>query len=276
MKTNYLKLLAIFFLVILSVIKLKAHGDEDHPDVEIHVFENGETWTNCSFMIHSSLTQSEFLRFTKEAGSIIYFQPLSGASSLGRYNFDISLSANFTPIDQTSGAWNNTFAHPVTDPATEDPHYLGDKVTVPNLRIKMGLTKNIEVGAYITKDFNANYGFFGAEIKYTHTADIAGNINIAARASYAQLFGSGDLELNVSSLDALLSKTWWKFEPYLGVSASLNHAKETTGKVSLDNVNSLTPHLLLGTKFKYNWASASIEYDISTLNTIAFKIGVSF
>jgi|GEM_PF-3156516 hypothetical protein len=80
MNTSYIKCLAFLLLTIPATKEAFAHGD-DHPDVEIHTFQNEETWSSCSFQLHSSLTQSQFSLFTKEAGSIIYFQPLSAASN---------------------------------------------------------------------------------------------------------------------------------------------------------------------------------------------------
>ena len=276
MKINRLNPL---FLLLAGLINGNAicqdDHDHDHPDVDIHLFENGETWSNCSFVLHESLTQSEFRRFAKEGGTIIYFQPLSGASSLGRFKFDIGLSMTSTPIDQTSGAWNNTFAHPINE-AGESPHWLGDNVRIPNLRFRMGLTDNIEVGTYITKDFNGNYGFFGVDAKYSKVMESKNNANVAARASYAQLFGPKDLKFSTAAIDVLVSKNWSVFEPYFGVSIALNHAEETTDRVDLEKETVIVPRLLLGTKVKYKWFSSSVEYDISALSTLSLKMGVTF
>ena len=275
MKPTSAKIVLLSLLLIIPAIKAHAHGP-DHPDVEIHTFQNGETWTNCSFVFHSSLTQSEFHRFTREAGNIIYFQPLSAASSLGKFKFDIAIGNSMTPIDQTAGAWNNTFAHPEDDVETGEPHWLGDQVQLPNLRARMGITDRIEVGTYFTKDPSANYGFFGADMKYTYTLDKFHNLNLAARGSYAQLFGPEDVKMNVSAVDVLASKKFWLLEPYVGGSVALNHARETTDAVDLANVNSVTPRVMMGTRFNWKFVSASVEYDVSVVNTLGFKLGATF
>ncbi len=247
--------------------------NHDHPDVVIHNLENGEPWTNCSFVIHHSLTQDQFRRFTREAGSIIYFQPLSAASSLGKLKFDIGLSMTSTPIDQTAGAWNNTFAHPIVE---EGPHWLGDKVSIPNLRFRMGITDNIELGTYVTRDFSANYGFYGVDLKYSHLVSESKGIYMAGRISHARLFGPESLKFNASALDILASKKWLIFEPYIGLSGGVNFGRETSSAVHLDNELVITPRVLAGTRINYKWASASVEYDISSVNTLSFKIGATF
>ncbi len=270
MKTNI-----ILSLLLICSINTFAHGDEEHPDVSIHTFENGETYTSCSFMIHSSLTQSEFKQFTKEAGNIAYFQPLRGASSLGKYKFDISISSSVTNIDQSSGAWNNTFAHPITDSLSEDPHWLGDKIILPHIRTQFGISDNLETGFYITKDFGANYGFIGANLKYTFDTD-SSNLNVASRISHTSLFGPKDLNHSVSAIDILVSKNIWHLEPYAGLSLLHAHSQETTEKVDLKTVNVITPQALVGIRFSYKKFIASIEYDIAFKNTLSYELGMKF
>ncbi|MEZ4721733.1 MAG: hypothetical protein R2813_07665 [Flavobacteriales bacterium] len=266
----------IFFLTLLfNVSSAFSNGDEHDPDVEIHTFENGETWKNCSFVIHPSLTQSQFHRFTKEAGDIVYFQPLTGASTLGKYNFSVGIAMSKTPIDQTSGAWNNTFAHPITD-TTETPHYLGDQVNLPNVRTSFGITDHLDIGAYATKDPNANYGFYGVDLNYGQKINEKHDLYLAGRISHSRLFGPEDMKLNSTGADVLFSKKWLVFEPYAGLNLSYHHARETTNKVSLKNEDILSPRALLGTKVKYKFATAAVEYHISSLKTLAFKVGVEF
>ena len=98
----------------------------------------------------------------------------------------------------------------------------------------------------------------------------------AGRASYAQLFGPADLKLNTSSIDALLSKKVSIFEPYIGGSVSLNHAWETTDKVDIRSIYTCTPRALVGLNAKYKFMSAGVEYDLSAVNTLGFRFGVSF
>lgn len=265
----------VFLSAIFSTTLSFGHGDEDHPDVEIHRFEHGETWANCSFVIHSSLTQSEFQRFNREAGSIIYFQPLSGASNMGKGKFNLSFAMSNTPIDQGSGAWNNTFAHPIEE-SGEDPHWLGPKVNIPNLRFRYALTDRIEMGSYITKDPAANYGFWGFDFKYSDIAPCLNGVQVAARVSHSRMFGPEDLRLGNTSADLLASKKWDWVEPYVGGSIGYSQSRETTDEVNLQPARNLSPRLLAGAKVDFKFISASVEYDLAQVRTFSFKLGASF
>lgn len=273
MKKLIATMACITSVVMMGIMPVMAHNDD--PNVTIHTFENGEKYTNCSFIIHPTLTQDEFHRFTTEAGNIIYYQPLTGASTLGKFKFNVGIAMSKTPIDQAADAWNNTFAHPITE-AAATPHYLGDQVNIPNLRFAMGLTKNLDVSLYFTKDVTANYGFWGAALKYAKPINADKDLFAAARISHSRMFGPADLTLNNTSLDALISKKWKIFEPYVGLSAGLNQANETTSKVDLSRENVVSPRSIIGLKLDYKFASAGIEWNYTGLNTLAFKFAARF
>lgn len=273
MKLIFANSFLILLAMVISGTGLAQSHDHDHPDVEIHTFQNGETYTSCSFVLHYSLTQEELNRFNKEAGSIIYFQPLSAASSLGKWKVDGGISITRTPIDQTAGAWNNTFAHPEED--EEGPHWLGDQVVIPNIRYRVGITDNIEVGTYLTRDFNANYGFWGADVKYTHEVPEKEDMFVAFRVSHSHLFGPETIKLHSSAVDVLFSKKWYFVEPYAGLSTSFNHARETSDLLDLKHANAMTYRALFGARFSYKWFYASAEYDFSRLQTFSLKLGLT-
>ncbi|MBS3914495.1 MAG: hypothetical protein KG003_08345 [Bacteroidetes bacterium] len=264
--------LSIFSMLTVALFNTNvlAHGDD--PNVTIHTFKNGETWKNCSFMVDPSLTQTEFHRFTREAGNIVYFQPLTGASSLGKKHFNLGIAMSNTPIDQTSGAWNNTFAHPVTETG-ERPHYLGDKIKLPNLRLAAGITDQIDIGMFVTRDFSANYGFYGLDLKYSQKIQENKSVYLAGRISHARMFGPADLKLNNTAIDLIISKKWHILEPYFGISTSWSHASETTNKVNLKNENIITPRAIVGLKTEYKWLNAAVEYDFSAVQTLSFRLG---
>jgi hypothetical protein len=48
-------------------------------------------WRECSFQLDAGLTQSEWREFTKEAGLVVTFRPLTDAKPLGVGNFEVSL-----------------------------------------------------------------------------------------------------------------------------------------------------------------------------------------
>src|SRR4051812_11670882 len=91
-------------IAVLSVTNLVSA-----QDVHLHV---SSKWDECSFQLDPSLTQTEFHQFAAEAGNVIYFRPLTDAKPMGVGKFELSVLQWNTKIDETGGAWNNTFVHP--------------------------------------------------------------------------------------------------------------------------------------------------------------------
>ena len=257
-------------LLLLHLSAFSFSQDHDH-DFTIHEFENGEAWENCAIVLHQSLTQNEFEKFTREAGNIIYFQPLTAASTIGKNKFEAGLSMSTSPIDQSGGAWNNTFAHPHEDES--GPHWLGDNINIPNIRFHYGITENLEVGTYITKDFLSNYGFFGLSSKYNLKLGENKTLNLSPRLSFARLFGPEDMRLSSTAVDVLFSKKWKCFEPYVGLSAAFSTGIETSNKLNLNRENILNGRALVGIQGNYKGFTASVEYDYSSVHTVSFNIG---
>src|SRR5690349_12047320 len=98
-------------------------------------------WKECSFQIDPSLTQS--------------------AWRMGRGNFEVSALDWQTGIHRTDSAWNDTFVHPDSD------HVLfeGSRLAFPGLMVRAGLASSTDLAVYATKNPNANYGFYGANIQ---------------------------------------------------------------------------------------------------------------
>ena len=64
-------------------------------------------------------------------------------------------------IDDADAAWNDTFVHP------DSAHYLfeGSRLKFPGLMLRGGVSAETDVGLYVTKNPNANYGFVGAQVQ---------------------------------------------------------------------------------------------------------------
>ena len=69
-------------------------------------------WTECSFQLDATLTQAAWRQFTREAGLVAYFRPLSDAQPMGKGKFEVSVLQWQTNIDDSDAAWNDTFGHP--------------------------------------------------------------------------------------------------------------------------------------------------------------------
>jgi hypothetical protein len=261
-------------LIIISLIICFFGNFSSAQDVILHV---NTRWEECSIQLDPSLTQDEWHRFTKEAGLVTYFRPLADARSMGVGRFEISVLQWNTRIDETAGAWNNTFVHPRED------HWLigGEQLPFPGLTLRAGLTNKIDAGVFWGMRPGANYGVFGGQIQYNFVNDSVKNWAASSRIGFNNLYGPDDLNLTVYGLDLLASKTLKLFSkvslsPYAGVSTYLSHSHEKTDAVNLNDENVLGVQSMVGSAVQISVIRLGVEYNMAKVNSLSYKIGANF
>ena len=267
MKTTFLILAAALFGTIQFATAVE-------PDVHLHV---STKWKDCSFQIDPSLTQDQWKKFSKEAGEVIYFRPLIDSKPMGRGKFELSVLQWNTRIDETSDAWNNTFVHP------DSEHWLigGEQLPLPGLAFRAGVSKNIDAGIYWTKNFDANYGAWGAQVQYNFLNDSSGHWAASSRATVSSLYGPDDLNLRVYGLDLNASKEfrihypWLLIAPYAGLSAGVAHAHEKTEVVNLKDETHMDFRGTIGTVLKISIVRLGVEYNVAEVNSFSYKLGLA-
>lgn len=251
-----------------------AHGG-GHGGPELHI---NPRWSECSFQLDPSLTQSAWRQFTKEAGLVTYFRPLIDAKPMGKLNFEVSILKWETGINDNDAAWNDTFVHP------DSVHWLfeGPRLAFPGLTGRVGITEKLDAGFYFTKSPGGNYGFYGGQLQYNLVNNLEKNWAASARMSFTSLFGPEDLKFTGYGLDVVASKEfkiysdWASVSPYVGLATYLSSTRETTDAVDLKNENILGGQAMIGAALKLSLARLSVEYSFAQVNTLSFKIGVSF
>src|SRR5690349_19420675 len=94
--------------VSVAAIGLLAAPARAQTAPKLHV---NPRWHECSFQIDPSLTQTAWGQFTREAGLVTFFRPMSDARPMGRGSFEVSLLQWKTGIRAEDAAWNDTFVH---------------------------------------------------------------------------------------------------------------------------------------------------------------------
>ncbi len=274
MKTQLFSGLICLTLIATSNTNTLAQSHQPgDPDVELHV---DTSLGLCSFDISSDLTQSEWKRFTKEGGNLLYLNPLSSARPLGVKNWDFNIEMTSSDVDETSGAWNNTFHHP------DSVHYLNDgpRTAIPAMRFRIGLTEKIDAGLYFspTTAFGANYNLIGFEAKYAFINDPVTNWAASVRVSHVMDAAIEDFNISVTGIDVMASKTFFGIlTPYAGVAGNWNHTKETTDEVDLHNENYFGVRGIVGTELRWKFVNVGYELMVGDgFNNRALKIGVTF
>ncbi len=259
-------------LVTLLTTTVRAH---DHPDVHLHV---NPRWKECSFQLDPSLTQSAWKQFTREAGLVTYFRPLTDARPMGRGKVELSLLKWQSGIDETKDAWNNTFVHP------DSTHWLvdGPHLAFPGLSLRTGLNRKMDLGLYWTQSPGANYGFYGAQLQYNLVNDSIYNWALSTRASYVSIYGPPDVAFNNAGFDLLASKTirfrynWLSVSPYAYASVCFAHGHEKSNVVNLKDENVFGFQGAVGASANISIVRLGIEYNMARINTLSYKIGIGY
>jgi len=266
MKNSMLILIAMS-VIILSSPSLFA-GDGGH----VQPLHTNDKWEECSFVLDPSLTQAAWHQFAQEASNVIYYRPISSAKPMGKGNFHIGITNMTTSIDDSHDAWNDTFSHP------DSEHWLfeGGGLGFPGLEARMGYNDKMDIGLYFTKNPNANYGFYGAQLQYSLIDNLENGLAAAIRASFVQMFGPEDLNLGVYGLDLIVSKDVNRFSPYAGISTYLSRVQATTSKVSLDDENIIALQGMIGFTTHVSALRLGLEMNFAEVNTSSFLIGYDF
>jgi hypothetical protein len=266
-RINGIAMALLLLLLMTALLVLVTSIAYAQGEVYWHIDPNVET---CSMVINPALTQDEWNKFTEQMGAILSFKSLASAETLGKMNFYIGIDDSYTPIDQHDPAWINTFTHPDEDCP------LGDDISYPTIRIRMGVTDDIDVGAYWTTAPHSNYGGVGGELKYTFLHESETHPAAAVRASASILTGVPDFDMDVYSLEVMTSKKIAMITPYVGFRESLSVGDVTTSKVNLHKESVFIPQGYVGATYSIWRLNLAAEYNISSVNTFAVGLGFTF
>jgi hypothetical protein len=239
----------------------------------LHVHDR---WSECSFRLSSSLTPAAWRQFTQEAGLVVYFRSLTDAKPMGKGRYEVSALQWKTGIDDADAAWNDTFVHP------DSAHYLfeGSGLSFPGLMVRAGLTGTTDIGVYVTKNPNANYGFYGAQLQRT-LLGANSDWTTSARTSFVSLYGPEDLDYTVYGADLVTSRAvrvsrWLTVSPYVGGSVYHGRSHEKSAVVNLEDESATGVQGMLGTTLQVSKARIGAEYNFAKVNSVSFKVGVGF
>ena len=267
MRHTNLIIAAVALMALVQTPVSAQHSDRPH------LHGNGR-WDECSIQLDPSLTQAAWRQFTKEAGIVAYFRPLSDAQPMGKGKFEVSLMQWQTNIDDSDAAWNDTFVHP------DSTHWLfeGSGLKFPGLMVRAGVSNRTDVGVYVTKNPNANYGFFGAQVQQNLVGGSTGEWAVATRASFTSLYGPEDVDFTVIGWDLVASRefaltSWAALSPYAGVSSYFTMSHEKSAVVDLDNEYVGGSQAMVGAALKMSGARLAVEYNKAAVNSISMKVG---
>jgi hypothetical protein len=170
----------------------------------------------------AGFANDQFKSFAREAGAMAAYRGVAPAEPQGLTGFDIGVEASFVDID--SSVWNEVLTE-TTDP----PTYL----VVPRLHVRKGLPFNIDVGAMYAQVPDSNITLWGGELQVALLEGTTATPALALRGSYSSLEGVDDLDLQTYAADAVLSKGFLMFTPYIGAGVVQIEAEYTGNNSTL-------------------------------------------
>jgi hypothetical protein len=258
----------------LVLLANPAAGTAQHPQKNITLHINTR-WDECAFQLDPALTQDAWRQFTEEAALVAYLRPLTDARPLGAGRVEVSLLQWATAIDDSDSAWNDTFVHP------HETHWLmdGDRLAFPGLMVRVGVSDRMDLGGYVTKNPESNYGFYGGQLQYNIVNDQKREWAGSGRMSFVSLFGPEDLKLTVLGLDFIASKTFpvnrlLSVSPYVGISSYLSYSREMSPVVDLDDEIVPGSQAMIGAVADVSRMRLAVELSSARVQTLSFKVGV--
>jgi hypothetical protein len=226
-------------------------------------------WDECAIVIAPSLTQGAWHQFVDEVALVAYLRPMDAAKPLGRGRYEFAILNAATNIDDADAAWNDTFSHP------DSTHWLfeGDALKIPGLMARYGVSDRLDVAAYFTKAFGANYGIASGQVQYNLFNDSARQLAMAVRLNGTRLFGPDDMTVSVYGIDFVASKTISRFSPYAGVSGYLSRGHERTSKVNLEDESIFGVQANVGVAARVSALRLGAEINLAKVPGYSVKVG---
>jgi hypothetical protein len=227
---------------------------------------------DCEVHFAPELTQAAYRRFVREFGSVSAFKQGGPPVTLGRGRVALDLEQIYFSVDEASAAWNDTFTHPAAD------HWLGADKAFPKLRLRVGVTDDVEVGGFFTKSLEANYGWVGVETKWTVLRQQAdAPVTLAVRGAYTKTLYVRDMDMHALTGDVSVGRTFWRaVTPYLGVGVDAVVARETSDAVSLETEALVVPHGTAGAEVRFWHVALGAEAQVSALTSIQAQLSAVF
>lgn len=260
-------LLILPSLALLGLAVAPARAQVSDPNLHV-----GSRYSDCWVEFAPELTQDAFHRFVREFGSVSAFKAVASPATLGRHGVAVAIQQINFSVEEKSDAWNDTFAHP------NHEHPLGTDHSFPIGRARYGVTDRLDVGAYYTRNPNANYGWFGLEATYGALQQSEKTpISLALRGAYTRTLYVQDMDMNAFTGDITAGRTLWKIvAPYAGLGGDLVLAHETSPVVSLQNETQFVPHVIGGLEARYWHMGIGAEANWGALSSYQIQVSAMF
>ncbi len=152
-----------------------------------------------------NLDQAQFEELAENLGAATHYKGVTPAEGLGIIGFDVGLVFSSTDIDSQ-----------LFDDASEGS-FDGSDFNLARVQVHKGLPFGLDIGASIARGIDNDATVLGAEVRYSLLDGGVVSPAIGIRASYSQMEGIDDLDVNNAALELSISKGFLMLTPYAGI-----------------------------------------------------------
>lgn len=208
------------------------------------------------------LSQSEFEQLAHDAGSALSYKSLTPGDPLGITGFDVGVEASATSL----GASDALKKASGKDYST---------LVLPRVHATKGLPLDLNVGASYAYVPGVGGTLYGLELGWSPIAGGVAEPAVSLRATYSHLVGVNELDFHSTGLEAMVSKGFTVFKPYVG--AGLVHSVSTPHAGSLESVSLWQTKYFGGVNFNAGIFNLALEMDHTGDDTsYGMKLGFRF
>lgn len=244
-----------------------AHGAEEHASLHVDPAVD-----ECSIRFDASLTQGAYEQFAREFGSVSAFKPNAAPVNLGRGRFAIAVEQLGFSIEDHTSRWNDTFVHP------NSGHDLGSNQMFPKARLRLGVTDDLDLGAFYTRNPKANYGWVGVDATYgVWKQENGAPVSVGVRGAWTRTLFLHDMKMNTGTAQIGVARTLWSvLTPYVYGGADVVVAQETSDRVELKTETETVPHVMTGAELRWWHVAVGAELHVSDLTSYQVQIAALF
>lgn len=210
-----------------------------------------------------SLDQDRFTELTENLGAATHYKGVTPAEALGIIGFDVGLVLSSTDIDSD-----------LFDEASEGS-FDGSGFNLARIQLHKGLPFGLDIGASIAKGIDNDATVLGAELRYSLLDGGVASPAVGVRASYSQMEGIDDLDVNNAALELTVSKGFLMLTPYAGIGVVRTTA-DPAAQTGLSEETADLEKLYVGLTINLGLAVTLEADQTGDISTYTAKAGIRF
>jgi hypothetical protein len=217
----------------------------------------GSDWSNIN-----TVAQDQFHGIAEDLGAAFAYKGVTPATPLGPLGLDIGVELTGTNIKNSSAFSAAGSGSP-------------SELFVPKIHIYKGLGWGFDIGGFVGGSSNVGATVIGLDVRYAFVDDTLTTPAFAVRLSGTRAQDMGDLSLNTTGLDLMLSKKFTAFTPYGGIGVVHVSSGVTNSNLSEEKFNK--GRGFIGMNMNFIGANLALEAEQMGSNaSLSAKVGLRF